>query len=69
MFHSKYSIGEVVRRFKATQNTEIRFTMRLAVLSLEDPALQPDLSILWNTSICNTQIFLAKVELWVEKFI
>src|SRR5262249_9173555 len=33
-----------------TQKTEIRFAKRWAVLSLDSSALQPDFTILWNTS-------------------
>lgn len=33
------------------QKTEIRFTSRSAVRSLDASALQPDFNILWNVSI------------------
>src|SRR5205823_14298306 len=48
---ARLSIVNQKTRQLRMQNTDIKLASRWAVLSLDSSALQPDLTILWNSSI------------------
>jgi hypothetical protein len=49
--------GAVEHSHLTMQKTEIRFVRRSAVLNFDSSALQPDLRILWNTSIFHRKAY------------